>query len=318
MRKVFKKICVITTAATLAVSAAAMSACGYSFTPLENNPAADAEVSSQGGFVVQKGEYVYFINGVGAYTSDNTYGTPVKGALMRARMADVKAGKNEAETVIPSLMVAADYTSGIFIYGDRIYYATPNNVANTSGTVDNTYLDFKSVRLDGSDRQDYFRISDNAALYRFVQAGEGNTVYVVYELNETLYSYNTATDTRTELARSVETYALNSSDKTDPYIYYTMTVTDKQDSDAPVAMDYNQIYRVRADATEAPYDYTWDETWMEEENEGEEPYYNLGELVLDGVSINDPVTQFNHDVENAGTENDNRSLRRYTYTLQSY
>ena len=318
MRKVFKKICVITTAATLAVSAAAMSACGYSFTPLENNPAADAEVSSQGGFVVQKGEYVYFINGVEAYTSDNTYGTPVKGALMRARMADVKAGKNEAETVIPSLMVAADYTSGIFIYGDRIYYATPNNVANTSGTVDNTYLDFKSVRLDGSDRQDYFRISDNAALYRFVQAGEGNTVYVVYELNETLYSYNTATDTRTELARSVETYALNSSDKTDPYIYYTMTVTDKQDSDAPVAMDYNQIYRVRADATEAPYDYTWDETWMEEENEGEAPYYNLGELVLDGVSINDPVTQFNHDVENAGTENDNRSLRRYTYTLQSY
>ena len=69
-----------------------MSACGYSFTPLAENPAADAQVTSQGGFVVQKGEYVYFINGVEAYTSDNTYGTPVKGALMRSTMADIKAG----------------------------------------------------------------------------------------------------------------------------------------------------------------------------------------------------------------------------------
>ena len=316
MRKVIKNICVFATAATLAVSAAAMSACGYTFTPLAENPAADAEVTSQGGFVVQKGEYVYFINGVEAYTSDNTYGTPVKGALMRSKMADIKAGKNEVETVIPSLMVAADYTSGIFIYGDRIYYATPNNVGNTAGTVDNTYLDFKSVSLDGSDVQDYFRISDNAALYRFVQVED--TVYVIYEMDDTLYSYNTAEKVRTELARSVTAYTLNSTDKTDPYIYYTMAVTDKQDSDSPVSTSYNQIYRVRADVTEAQYEYTWDQTWIDENNDGTVPYYNLGELVLDGVSINDTLTQFNHDVQNAGTENDNRTIWRYSYTLQAY
>lgn len=316
MRKVIKNICVFATAATLAVSAAAMSACGYSFTPLAENPAADAQVTSQGGFVVQKGEYVYFINGVEAYTSDNTYGTPVKGALMRSTMADIKAGKNNVETVIPSLMVAADYTSGIFIYGDRIYYATPNNVGNTAGTVDNTYLDFKSVSLDGSDVKDYFRISDNAALYRFVQVED--TVYVIYEMEDTLYSYNTSENVRTELARSVTAYTLNSTDKTDPYIYYTMDVTDKQDSDSPVSTSYNQIYRVRADATEAPYDYTWDQTWIDEENDGNVPYYNLGELVLDGVSINDTLTQFNRDVQNAGTENDNRTIWRYSYTLQAY
>src|SRR5699024_7623107 len=106
-------------------------------------------------------------------------GTPVKGALMRAKMSDIKAGINEAETVIPSLMVAADYTSGIYIYGERIYYATPNNMGNTAGKVDNTYLDFRSTALDGSDMQFYFRIADNAALYRFVEVD--GTVYVVYE-----------------------------------------------------------------------------------------------------------------------------------------
>ncbi len=318
MRNLFKKIGVFTAAATLAVSAAALSACGYEFTPLTDNPASDAAVSSQGGFVVQKGDYVYFINGVETYTSDNTYGTPVKGALMRAKMADVKAGKNEAETVIPSLMVAADYTSGIYIYGDRIYYATPNNVGNTEGTVDNTYLDFKSVRLDGSDMRSYFRISDNAALYRFVQAGDQNTVYVVYEMDDTLTSYNTASGESVDLARDVTAYSFNGSDKTDPYVYYTMGVTRNADSDAPVEEKYNQLYRVRADATKAPYDYTWDEEWLEENNDGEVPYWNLGEIVLDGIAESDIASQFNHDVENAGTDSDNRSEWRYNYTLQSY
>ena len=316
MRNLFRKICVFTAAATLAVSAAAFTACDYVFTPLTDNPPADAEVSSQGGFVVEKGDYVYFINGVETYTSDNTYGTPVKGALMRAKMSDIRAGENNAETVIPSLMVAADYTSGIYIYGDRIYYATPNNVINTAGTVDNTYLDFKSVSLDGSDVRDYFRISDNAALYRFVEVGE--TVYVVYEMDDTLISYNTADGTSTDLARSVSAYAFNSADKSDPYIYYTMSVTDKADSDSSYSYNYNQIYRVRADAVEAPYEYTWDQEWLDENNDGEPPYWNLGELVLDGISVNDDVTQFNHDVENAGTDSDNRSIWRYNYTLQSY
>ena len=303
MRNLFKKFCVFTAAATLAVSAAAMTACGYEFTPLSDNPPADAEVVSQGGFVVQKGDYVYFINGVETYTSDNTYGTPVKGSLMRAKMSDIKAGVNNVETVIPSLMVAADYTSGIYIYGDRIYYATPNNVGNTAGTVDNTYLDFKSVSLDGSDVRDYFRISDNAALYRFVQTD--NTVYVVYEMNDTLTSYNTETGTSVDLARSVTAYAVNSSDKTDPYIYYTMDVTDKADSDSSRAYNYNQIYRVRVDQTDAPYEYTWDQEWLDENNDGEVPYWNLGEIVLDGISINDNVTQFNHDVD---SETENRSV----------
>ena len=268
MRNLFRKICVFTAAATLAVSAAAFTACDYVFTPLTDNPPADAEVSSQGGFVVEKGDYVYFINGVETYTSDNTYGTPVKGALMRAKMSDIRAGENNAETVIPSLMVAADYTSGIYIYGDRIYYATPNNVINTAGTVDNTYLDFKSVSLDGSDVRDYFRISDNAALYRFVEVGE--TVYVVYEMDDTLISYNTADGTSTDLARSVSAYAFNSADKSDPYIYYTMSVTDKADSDSSYSYNYNQIYRVRADAVEAPYDYTWHQEWLDEDNDGEQ------------------------------------------------
>ena len=311
MRKIFRKFSILAACSLLAASAASMAACGYQFTPLSEGPSASDAVTSQGGFVVQKGDYVYFINGVETYTSDNTYGTPVKGALMRARMSDIKAGINQAETVIPSLMVAADYTSGIYIYGERIYYATPNNMGNTAGQVDNTYLDFRSTALDGSDMQFYFRIADNAALYRFVEVD--GTVYVVYEEDDNLISYNTAAGTSVTLAESTTAYTVNSEDVTDPYIYYTMDVTDRQDSANPQAYEYNQIYRVRADATESPYEYTWDQEYLDEENDGEAPYVNLGEIVLDGISVNDDETQFNHDV----TE-DNRSIWRYTYTLQSY
>ena len=312
MRKIFKCITVAAAAAVITLSSVFFGGCAYQFTPLEGD--VSGEVSSQGGFVVEKGEYVYFINGVETYTSDNTYGTPVKGALMRIKTADIKAGNNTAETVIPSLMVAADYTSGIYIYGDRVYYATPNNVGNTGGDVDNTLLSFRSARLDGSDVQEHFRVADNATVYRYVEAD--GVVYILYEEDGTLSSYNTAEDVNTTLAEGVTEYVLNSTEKGDPYVYYTMTVTDGEDTEAPYEYtNYNQIYRVRADATEAPYEYTWDQEYLDENNDGEVPYVNLGELVLDGIGRSDGITQFNHDVDE---ENNNRLSYGFTYTLQAY
>ena len=96
MRKGFKKFVSIISAAVLACGAASLAACGYSFTLLADVPPADAVTSSNGGFVVEKGEYVYFINGVETYTSDNTYGTPEKGALMRIKRATLDTGVNNA------------------------------------------------------------------------------------------------------------------------------------------------------------------------------------------------------------------------------
>lgn len=312
MRNVLKKFLVFTTAAVIAVGGASLTACGSTFEPLTGDPSA-ATVQSNGGFVVATGDYYYFINGVETYTSDNTYGDVVKGALMRIKKSDVEAKKNTAETVIPSLMVAGDYTSGIYIYDGRIYYATPNNVKNTSGEIENDYLDFKSAKLDGSDVKSYLRVSDNSLTYRFVEAGGDNTVYVVYVDGSDLHSYNTSDKTDTLLVKGMSAYTLNSSDKTDPWIYYTMGVTENADSDGSLTTQYNQIYRVRADATESYYEYTWDQDWLDENNDGEAPYLNYGEIVLDGIGANDNLTQFNHDADAA-----ERPAISYTYTLQSY
>lgn len=313
MRKHMKKFSVITMAAFTA-GVMTLAAC-TEFTPVSTDASA-TQVESNGGFVVSTGDYYYFINGVETYTSDNTYGDVVKGALMRVKKTDAAAHKNTAETVIPSLMVAADYTSGIYIYGGsnaRIYYATPNNVKNTSGEIENGYLDFKSASINGSDVQDYFRVEDNATVYRFVEVEK--TVYLVYYTDNELHSYNTATKTDTLLAKDVVGYALNTDDKGDPYVYYTMDVTAWMDSEGATKQNYNQIYRVRADATKAPYEYTFDEDWIKD-NDGEVPYENLGEIVLDGIGGTDKdfITQFTHDYSDSIT----LPGVGYTYQLQSY
>lgn len=316
MRNVFKKLIVISTAAVMSAGVLSLAACASTFEPLKGDYSSETAAVSNGGFVVEYGNYVYFINGVESYTSDNTYGTPVKGALMRIEKSDLAARENNAETVIPSLMVAGDYTSGIYIYDGRVYYATPNNVKNTSGEIENDYLDFKSAKLDGSDIRSYFRVSDNSTVYRFVQAGTENGVYLVYKDGSDLHSYDTVSKTDTVLAKSVSAYVLNSGDKTDPWIYYTMSVSDNIDSDSAISLSYNQVYRVRADATKAPegYDYEWDGEYLDD-HDGEAPYTNLGEIVLDGIGKAGEPTRFTHDLKD-GVEP--TPPIGYTYTLQSY
>ena len=336
MRKGFKKFIAIAAATVMAAGALSLAACGEETTQLNGYP--DGEVISNGGFVVEKkgsqGDYYYFINGSESYTADNTYGTPVKGALMRVKVADVQkkdvgdvADENNShvETVVPSLMVAGTYDAGIRIFGDRVYYATPNNVPDpTTGELLTNYLSFKSAKLDGSDVVDYFSVDDNTLPYRFVEAGaEGSkTVYVVYVKNSSIYSYNTATETETLLVKNASSYQFNADDVTDPTIYYTMTVSDALDTaESGSTINYNQIYRVSADATEAPYTYSFDETYIEEELDGELPYVNLGEIVLDGIdsqnqqSGNEKLLQFSHPKTESSVSTEPTG---YRYTLRSY
>ena len=320
MHKSFRKILILSTAAVMACGALAFAGCDKNFKPLTGDYTSDSAAVSNGGFVVEYGKYVYFVNGMEAYTADNAYGTPVKGALMRVEKSALKADPEgaKAEIVIPSLMVSADYTAGLFIYNDRVYFATPNNVKNMSGEIENDYLDFKSAKLDGSDIQSYFRVDDNATVFRCVEVDD--TVYLVYHDDNALYSYNTEKKTETALAKSISAYVLNNADKTDGYIYYTMSVKDELDGESAVTMPYNQIYRVRADATVAPYEYTWDEEYLKD-HDGEAPYTNLGEIVLDGIGTPGAanVTQFTQDLEKL-TEEQRGELPPvgYTYTLLSY
>ncbi len=175
--------------------AAVMAACGENTSVDMDN---SGNVIGNGGFVVETGDYVYFINGVETYSTEYKTGEVVKGALMRVKKSDFpKLGTADwanvnSETVVSKLIVSDDYTAGFYIFGDYVYYAVPSAEKDNTGTLKNTKLNFFRTKLDGTStsskltNQDF----DKAASFRF--AANGDKVYLaVYSTS--LYVYDAAT-----------------------------------------------------------------------------------------------------------------------------
>ena len=345
-----KKIISIVAAATLAFSTLALAGCGakkYAGENLEGAYDAAAAVSSNGGFAVEKGDYVYFINGAESNTADNTYGDVVKGALMRISKTELAEAKYDAaKIVVPSLFVAGDYTAGLFIYGEYVYYATPTTDKDTkTGEVANSYIDFKRSKLDGSEapmngKNDYFfRLATNTAKYRFVE--EGGVVYCMYEEDSALKSYNVETGATTVLVSGAKSsFFYDTKDVTNPNVYYTMGVTYDLDEEASTTAKYDQIYCVNAASTATVTttddtvgytvkngdteiaSYAFKKSFVEEAEGGNVkdyttyPYVNLGSLVLDGVgSAESPSADGRFNKDDATKSGD---IEGYNYTIQSY
>ena len=172
MKKICKKLLIVGMAAVMSVSAMAFSACNYfslglgGYTLDQNATDEQKQITSQGGWVVEKGEYTYFINGVTRPAVDdegtalpfeeNAYGDAVRSSLMRIKTADIDGANyqnaaDKAEVVVPLMLVSNDYEAGIFIHGDYVYYATPSTAKNLQGETEGINVDFKRTRLDGKE-----------------------------------------------------------------------------------------------------------------------------------------------------------------------
>lgn len=356
MKDMHKKILSIALATTCAVSIGAFSACGkdnYKGATLAGYESTESKAESNGGFAVKKDCFVYFINGMQDASAENKYGEVEKGALMRISESDLAGGKyDKAETVVPMLFVAQNFSSGIYIYGDYVYFATPTTDKNMQGDVESSWIDFKRAKLDGSEtmKSYYFRLENNASVYRFVEDKNG-VVYCLYENTDDngtaqLVSYNTTTDTHTVLVKGAKsTFFYDTKDLSNGTVYYTMAVNKDIDTDYSSTLDYDQLYSVNAwdtatvDSAKASYTtsygktYDFDEAFLEkankefkddEANKGKDapydlkdyatyPYVNLGKLVLDGVGRVDEKSEYNFDL----TTN-SATVGGYTYTVTSY
>ena len=111
MRKTITKIICVATAAISAAGLALSAGCG-NFTSDGVSPDTSAQtVESNGGFAVQTGDYVYFINGSPSNTADNTFGTPLKGSVQRISKEDIgKRNYTASQTVVP--LIALQYSTG--------------------------------------------------------------------------------------------------------------------------------------------------------------------------------------------------------------
>lgn len=160
------------------------------------------EMISQGGFIAESKHYLYYINGVGATTADNTFGVPVKGSLMAVKKDSIGTDKLVTEVVVPKIFSATDIKSGFFIDGGYVYYGTPNTEKNSSGVVANYEMTFVRTKLDGSGKTDtFFTVGAHNVQYRIVK--QDGVVYIIYYDAEesALISYNTANKSATTIAK---------------------------------------------------------------------------------------------------------------------
>ena len=114
-----KVIAIVALALVLALAAGVLAACNsYEWNNIGMGDSS-ASVVSNGGYYVEQGKYVYFINGyVGSVTS-NEWGAAYKQSIMRAELNEDGTVNNDTAQVVVPLSIYNTYASGGFaVYGD--------------------------------------------------------------------------------------------------------------------------------------------------------------------------------------------------------
>ncbi|MBO5889364.1 MAG: hypothetical protein J6Q58_04415 [Clostridia bacterium] len=230
--------------------------CGDSIKPLSN---VGGEVKSgNGSFAVEKGDYVYFINGKDEVTKNNEWGEVEKASLVRIKTSELANPKTaKIETVIPKLLITGSYKTGVFIYGNYIYYATPSNRKDKQSNVLNNQTQFFRYNLTTGKADDYIAIAENNATeYRFVESN--GTIYLMFVVEEShteeseththkkLVVYNA--DTRKKVMESFEYEEMLMPEDNSSTVYLTKLAYDKVNE---ADEEYQELYKYTVGDTEA-------------------------------------------------------------------
>lgn len=157
---------------------------------------------SNGGFIAETENYLYFINGTTSNGDDNEFGVPVKGALMAVEKSSIGTANVNAQIVVPKLFVATDYSAGVYIYGDYVYYGSPSTDKDDDGNIAIGELTFARTKLDGTDTKEFFTVSTLSTTYRIIE--KDGVVYIAYyDISAAaLKCYNTKTDSTIVVAKT--------------------------------------------------------------------------------------------------------------------
>lgn len=139
--------------------------CGKSFSSMASLPAV-----GNGGLAVLKGDWIYYVNGFASKNDNlnkNKEGKVTLSGIYRVKASDVsynvadgklsftsgKIATDENENIVGSELIVSKVcgfeNAGLYIFGDYIYFTTPNNLTSKDGQVFVNDLDFCRARLDG-------------------------------------------------------------------------------------------------------------------------------------------------------------------------
>ena len=223
-----------------------ISGCG---TTLKGGPNKNDAITSNGGMVVQKGNYLYFVNGYVSATSNNKMGKVDNGAIYRAKLTDNKLTYDDdgnllnCERVVSK--IAGYENGGIYIFGNNLYYASPNTEKNRSdGKVDANLLDFYKINLNGSGNSRIYKstVSSDSTQFAFYEI-EGTVYLVVYD-TEKVVVVNCSNNKQTVVSENVSSVILPKVENNNPVnntisnvesrVYYTRSAKDGEENTGKV------------------------------------------------------------------------------------
>jgi len=227
-----------------------LSGCG-GFKPLTGGPSLNADVTSNGGLSVQKGNYLYFVNGFKNSESlvdgDNKYGEVQNAGIYRAELnsnnellKDEEGNLLNVELLIPK--VVGFEKGGLYIFDNYIFYASPTILKDRTGEVRFDLVDFYLAKLDGSGVEKIYATDEYSDIATFSFYKIDNSVYLVVYDGTSIVSVkitNGKVGTVTKMVEKATSVAFpsvleyNSENYTvqdiNKYIYYTRELNNEID-----------------------------------------------------------------------------------------
>lgn len=210
---------------------------------LEDNPPTDANVVSNGGMTVVKGDYLYFVNGFVDETSlseyDNKSGKVIQSGIYRTKLTDGKINKDKdgfltnCDQVVSKVVGFSN--GGFYIIDDYIYYATPYMNLDSSGIVQNSRVEFHKININGTEDKTLYVTEKSEDNLDWTVYKVGGNVYIVAYVDSKIVIVNTQNtkdiktlaDTTSYAFLQEEDYVASSTrnNELQNYIYYTRSTT---------------------------------------------------------------------------------------------
>jgi hypothetical protein len=233
-----------------------------------DGPETNDQVTGNGSLAVQKGNYLYFVNGYTAI-SDMEDGSN-KGNINYSGLYRVKLGDNNSLSYdedgnlenckkIVSKVVGYDRTS-LYIFGDYLYYSTPysdkviSDDEDDKETTNNFDLtEFYSVKLDGSSIKKIYTTSttSDSTQFAFYQPAGSNDVSLAVYDGSKLVIINCSSRSETVVAEDVQSVAMpivssynksnNQVSVQESAVYYTRSGSDEENLSSGNVFAYTKI-----------------------------------------------------------------------------
>lgn len=227
------------------ISIFTLSSCGG--ITLSGGPNKTDLVTGNGSLTVRKGDYLYFVNGYVSNStlkgSDNKYGNAKNGAIYRAQLEngklmydvsededgnEVKTLKN-VELLVPKV-AGFEYTN-LYIYGQTLYFTSPNTEKDDTGKTRFDLTDVFAVSIIGGKPSKIANAINLTSKDNLTINEVNGKVYLNYLSNSTLVCKKisgTSVSRTTIVKGSVSSFAVSNVLLEQNYVYYSRAINEDE------------------------------------------------------------------------------------------